>query len=257
MSDLGLVSVVMPSHNCAQFIGFSIESVVAQTYQNWELIIVDDNSSDDTALIVREYDDPRIRYYRNGSNQGAALSRNRALREAKGRWIAFLDSDDLWEPEKLERQISFMVGGGHGFSYHKYIETDENGIPNGKLVGGKKRVGKFDMFSCCWPGCLSVMYDARKIGLVQINDVRKDNDTAIWLKVVRMDDCYLLDENLARYRHRSGSITPSGLVQKTYWHYRLFRDAEGMNPVAAFFWMCMNVIGNSYKKIFYVKRIKC
>lgn len=257
MSDFGLVSIIMPSYNCAQFISFSIESVKAQTYQNWELIIVDDNSSDDTESIVSEYDDPRIRYFRNESNQGAALSRNRALRAANGRWIAFLDSDDLWEPEKLEHQIFFMVSGGHSFSYHKYIEIDEQGKHNGRLVGGKKRVGKFDMFSCCWPGCLSVMYDAWKIGLVQIKDVRKDNDTAMWLKVVRKADCYLLDENLARYRHRSGSITPSGLLQKTYWHCRLFRDAEGRSPMAALFWMCMNVIGNSYKKIFYVKRIKC
>ena len=103
-----LVSIIMPSYNTAKFISETIDSVLAQTYENWELIIVDDCSKDDTDTVVARYTDPRIRYLKNEVNSGAAVSRNRALREAKGRWIAFLDSDDLWTPEKLQKQIRFM-----------------------------------------------------------------------------------------------------------------------------------------------------
>ena len=104
----GLVSVIMPSWNTDRFIGESIQSVINQTYTNWELIIVDDCSTDSTDNVVASYKDDRIRYLKNEKNSGAALTRNRALREAKGEWIAFLDSDDLWMPEKLEKQSNFM-----------------------------------------------------------------------------------------------------------------------------------------------------
>ena len=106
----------------------------------------------------------------------------------------------------------------------------------------------------CWPGCLAVMYDAEKVGLIQIKDIRKNNDTAMWLKVVQKAPCYLLKENLARYRRRANSITPKPLWQRIWAHYPLFRVAEEMNPIAATFWTLMNVFGNAYKKIFYVKR---
>ena len=113
-----LVSIIMPSYNTGRFIKDTIESVLAQSYTNWELIIVDDCSTDDTDQIIERYlTDNRIIYIKNKTNSGAALSRNRALREAKGKWIAFLDSDDLWEPLKLEKQIAFMQENGYAFSY--------------------------------------------------------------------------------------------------------------------------------------------
>ena len=254
MNDKDLVSVIMPSYKCGQFIGDSIKSVQTQTYQNWELIIVDDCSGDNTIDIVTEFKekDSRIKLYQNSKNSGAAVSRNVALRNAKGRWIAFLDSDDLWEPIKLEKQIKFMEENGYAFSYHEYNEIDEQDKELGIYVSGKKRVTKFDMFACCWPGCLSVMYDASKIGLVQINDIKKNNDTALWLKVVRKADCYLLKECLGKYRRRANSITPKPLWQRIWAHYPLFHVAEEMNSIRATFWVLMNVLGNAYKKFFYV-----
>ena len=111
-----LVSIIMPAYNCGRFIKESIDSVLAQTYTNWELLIVDDCSTDNTKAIVSTYDDKRIRYMRNPQNMGAALTRNKALREAKGRYIAFLDADDMWLPEKLERQIAFMQDNGFYFT---------------------------------------------------------------------------------------------------------------------------------------------
>ena len=255
MND-NLVSIIMPTYKCGRFIKESIKSVQAQTYQNWELIIVDDCSEDETANIVLELkkSDDRISLYQNGFNSGAAVSRNTALKHAKGRWIAFLDSDDLWEPTKLEKQIKFMEENGYAFSYHKYIEIDEQDKELGVLVSGKDRVGKFDMFACCWPGCLSVMYDAQKIGLIQINDIKKNNDTAMWLKVIRKADCYLLPECLGKYRRRANSITPKPIWKRIWAHYPLFRIAEEMNPVSAALWVFMNVFGNAYKKMFYVKK---
>lgn len=254
MSEGELVSIIMPTYECGSFIGKSIKSVQAQTYRNWELIIVDDCSKDCTAEIVTELskDDDRITYYQNSSNSGAAVSRNKALGLAKGRWIAFLDSDDLWEPEKLERQIKFMKETGCAFSYHEYKEIDGRDKESGVYVSGKEHVGKFDMYACCWPGCLSVMYDAERIGLIQINDIKKNNDTAMWLKVIKKADCYLLKECLGKYRRRTNSITPRTVWRRICAHYPLFRRAEEMNPVAASFWVMMNVIGNAYKKFRYV-----
>ncbi len=252
------VSVIMPTYKCGRFIGKSIKCVQSQSYQNWELIVVDDCSDDDTVDIVHELmkTDNRIRLYQNGCNSGAAVSRNTALRNAKGRWIAFLDSDDLWERTKLEKQIKFMEDNGYAFSYHEYIEIDEQDKELGVHVSGKEHVGKFDMFACCWPGCLSVMYDASKIGLIQINDIKKNNDTAMWLKVIRKADCYLLPETLGKYRRRANSITPKPLWKRIWAHYPLFRVAEEMNPISATFWVIMNVFGNAYKKMKYVKKIE-
>lgn len=251
-----LVSIITPTYNCGQFIEETIKSVQAQTYADWEMIISDDCSTDDTREVIAPYleSDPRIKYICNEKNSGAAITRNNALKVAKGRWIAFLDSDDLWLPEKLERQVRFMEENGYAFSYHEYTEISESGEDLGVYVSGRKSVGKFGMYACCWPGCLAVMYDARKIGLIQINDVKKNNDTAMWLKVIRKANCYLLKENLARYRRRKGSITPPSLKARILWHYRLFRDAEEMNPVLSVFWMCMNMVGNLYKKVFFVRK---
>ena len=258
MQDYGLVSIITPTWSCAPFISETIHSVLSQTYQNWELLIQDDCSKDNTYEVVMPFLklDERIKYECNPENSGAAITRNNALRRAKGRWIAFLDSDDLWGPDKLEHQLRFMIENNYTFTYHEYTEINENGEDLGVYVSGIRKVSVFDMYACCWPGCLSVMYDAEKIGLIQIKDVRKNNDTAMWLKVVRKAPCYLLKENLARYRRRAVSITPKPLYKRIWAHYPLFHIAEEMNPIVATFWVVMNVIGNGIKKMFYVKQIK-
>lgn len=250
------VSIITPTYNCARFIEETIKSVQAQTFTDWEMIISDDCSTDNTKEVIAPYlaSDSRIKYICNDKNSGAAITRNNALRIASGRWIAFLDSDDLWLPEKLEKQMSFMETNDYAFTYHEYSEISEDGEDLGVIVSGIKRVGKFGMYACCWPGCLSVMYDQKKIGVIQINDIRKNNDTAMWLKVIQKSKCYLLKETLAKYRRRKGSITPPSIKDRILWHYRLFRDAEKMNKVSAFIWMIINIVGNSYKKVFYISR---
>ena len=251
-----LVSVIMPSYNTGAFIADSIRSVQAQTCPDWELIIVDDCSTDDTEEVVRPFlSDRRIRLFRNERNFGAAVSRNRALREAKGRWIAFLDSDDLWAPEKLEKQTAFMESGGYAFSYTRYAEIDAEGNSTGVRVSGPRRITRAGFFNYCWPGCLTVMYDREAVGLVQTADIKKNNDYAVWLKVCRKADCHLLDEELALYRRgRAGSVSTHGVGSLIGWHYKLFREAEGQSAAAAAFNTARNVFFGAYKKLHYVRR---
>jgi len=250
-----LVSIIMPSYNTARFIGETINSVLSQTYTNWELIIVDDCSTDNTDEVVGSFlSDERIRYLKNEKNSGAAVSRNYALREAKGKWIAFLDSDDIWLPEKLEKQIGFMTDNGYKFSYTNYEEIDENSVPLKRWVTGPKKIGKTGMYNYCWPGCLTVMYDYDTVGLVQIADIKKNNDYAMWLKVCKKAKCYLLNEKLSRYRRRSGSISNHGYTKLIKWHYKLYREAEGMNPVASAFFTVRNLFFGVWKKVAYVKK---
>lgn len=249
-----LVSIIMPSYNTAKFISETIDSVLAQTYENWELIIVDDCSKDDTDAVVAKYQESRIRYLKNEANSGAAVSRNRALREAKGRWIAFLDSDDLWTPEKLQKQIRFMEENNYSYSYTNYVEIDEQSQPLGVKVTGPKRITKAGMYAYCWLGCLTVMYDGDKVGLVQIRDIKKNNDYAMWLKAIRKADCYLLDETLGSYRKRAGSISRHSYSALIKWHYKLFREAEGMGAIRAAFHMTVNLVCGVFKKLIYVNK---
>ena len=253
--EAGLVSVIMPSYNTAPYIKETIQSVLNQTYTNWELIIVDDCSTDNTDEVLETIKDNRIRYFKNEKNSGAAISRNKALREAKGQWIAYLDSDDLWMPEKLEKQINFMVENGYAFSYTNYEEIDVDSNKTGVRVTGPKKITKTGMFNYCWPGCLTVMYDASKVGLVQIEDIKKNNDYAMWLKVCCKADCYLLDETLGQYRKgRVGSVSTHSIKTMIGWHYKLYHEAEHMGKIESLFNTGRNLIFGFYKKKRYVKK---
>ena len=252
-----LVSIIMPSYNTANYIGESINSVINQTYKNWELIIVDDCSTDNTDEIVNKFlKDERIKYLKNEKNSGAAISRNKALREAKGRWIAFLDSDDLWVPEKLEKQINFMEKNSHSFSYTFYEEIDEIGNNLNIRILGPKKITKFGMYNYCWPGCLTVMYDAKKIGLIQIEDIKKNNDYAMWLKIIKKTNCYLYPYSLAFYRKRSGSISNHNYIKLIKWHYKLFKEVDDQNALNSLIFTIRNLFFGVIKKIRYKKLLK-
>lgn len=252
-----LVSIIMPSYNTGTFISQSIESVINQTYQNWELIIVDDCSTDSTDEIVSRYlTDTRISYYKNPANKGAAYSRNRALEIAQGRWIAFLDSDDLWESEKLKKQVKFMLDNGYSFSYTEYAEIDETGCPLFRKISGPGRITKPGEYAYCWQGCLTVMYDRYVVGNIQIKDIKKNNDYAIWLKVCKKSDCYLLNEVLGYYRKRKNSISNHSYITLIKWHYYLWRNAEEKNVIMSVFYTLLNLVCGVYKKIRFVKTEK-
>lgn len=257
--DTDLVSIITPSYNTAKYVIETIESVVAQTYSNWEMIIVDDCSTDNSVEIINEYiqknNENRIRLFVNQENSGAALSRNLALRESKGRWIAFLDSDDVWVPEKLNLQLKFMKKNNYLFTYTEYEEIDEQGNLLHRKISGPNCVTKRKMYDYCYPGCLTIMYDQNVIGLIQIKDIKKNNDYAMWLKVCKKADCYLLDEVLAKYRRgRFGSVSTRGIIKMIRWHYILFHELESQIFLIATFSTIRNLWFGLYKRVYYVKK---
>lgn len=257
MKNYGLVSIITPAWNCASFICETIKSVQSQTYKNWEMIILDDCSTDNTREVITPYidSDARIRYICNSKNCGAAISRNNALKVAKGKWVAFLDADDIWMSEKLERQLAFMIKNNYHFSYTDYVEIDEDGKEMGIRISGPKHISQSGMYNYCWPGCLTVMYDAEVIGLIQITDIKKNNDYAMWLKVCHKADCHLLAESLGKYRRgRSGSISTHGYATLIKWHYKLFHEANGINAFCSILFTIRNVFFGVYKKFLYVKK---
>ena len=253
----GLVSVIMPSWNTGRFIAESIQSVINQTYHNWELIIVDDCSTDNTDEVVMSFSDSRIKYLKNEKNLGAAFSRNRAMREARGEWLAFLDSDDLWRKNKLEKQISFMNSNGYTFSYHNYTRIDEDGKPLNILVSGPDVVSKRKMYHYDYIGQLSMIYSAKHFGLIQIKDIKKNNDYAIRLQLYKKKntECHLLKEDLALYRVRKQSISHDKLAKKIKSHYDLFHTCDEKPALIAVWLTCWNMFFGVLKKWKYEKNI--
>lgn len=256
----GKVSIVMPNYNSEKFIEETIGSVLAQTYENWELLIVDDCSTDSSVDIIHKYCeiDERIRLFVQDTNRGGAAARNRALREATGKWMAFLDSDDLWLPQKLEKQLAFMATNNFQFSYTAYEHVNEQAESLGVSVMGPKKVSKRKMFHYCYPGCLTVMYDSSDIGTVQIPDEigTGENDYAMWLKVCKHYTCYYLSDVLALYRVRGNSMSHKSSLSKLIGnHYKLFRISENRCVVGA--WLCVlrNLWFGFWKKARYVKKL--
>lgn len=234
----GLVSIIMPTYNCGRFIGESIRSVLAQTYTNWELLIVDDCSTDNTAEVVAAFTDPRIHYQRNEHNSGAAVTRNTALRMAKGRYIAFLDSDDLWLPEKLEKQIAFMQQNGYAFTYANYQIMNEDGSLTGKQLKMPTSLTYYQY--CCNTaiGCLTVVIDKQQTGYFLMPNIKSSHDMALWLLIMRRGfKAYAFPECLASYRLVSTSNTSKKWkAAQDVW--RVYRELEHMNIFKAAYCFC-------------------
>lgn len=251
----GLVSIIMPSWNTGDYIAESIKSVIDQTYVNWELIIVDDCSSDNTDDVVASFKDDRIKYLKNEKNCGAALTRNRALREAQGEWISFLDSDDLWDSKKIEKMLDYMKKNGYVFAYHEYEKINERSEKMNIYVSGPEVVTRRKMYNYGYPGCLTFMYNAGVMGLIQIEDIKKNNDYAILLKLCKKANCYLLKEKLAYYRVRKKSISHDKFSKKFRSHYDLFHLCDRKPSVVALWYACWNMWYGMLKKKKYERDI--
>lgn len=204
-----LVSIVMPSYNCSQYVGASIDGILCQTYQNWELLITDDCSSDGTVEILKQYaeKDSRIRLFLMTDNMGAGYSRNRCISEARGRYIAFCDSDDVWLPEKLEKQLKFMEERQCCLAYSSYFTCDEDGEQNG-IVIAPEQVTLADMKHDNKIGFLTSIYDTQLCPKQEMPVMRKRQDWAYLLRILQhCGTAYALSEPLAIYRMRHNSIS--------------------------------------------------
>lgn len=243
--EKGLVSVIMPTYNCAKFIGETIESIQEQTYNNWELIIVDDCSTDNTKDVVDKFIklDKRINYNCLKKNSGAAVARTTAMNLANGEYMAFCDSDDVWEKTKLEKQIEFMKVNNYYFTCTAYEQIDENSNSLGKVIKPKEKCNYNRLLLDCPVGNSTVMYNVEKMGKFEVPNIRKRNDDALWLQMLKKE-CYIygMDNVLMKYRIRKNSIS-SNKFKVIKYHWILYRDVEHLSiPRSLFHIGCWCVI---------------
>ncbi|WP_198305540.1 glycosyltransferase family 2 protein [Arcobacter vandammei] len=228
------VSIVTPLYNCSDYLEQTIQSILYQTYQNWEMIMVDDCSKDNSIEIAQKYvaQDNRIKLIKLERNSGAAVARNRAIEEAKGRYIAFLDADDIWKAEKLEKQIYFMQKNNYSFTYTAYEKIDENGVVFGK-IGVPLKVSYNQLLKTCVIGCLTAVYDTEKLGKIYMPTNTKREDFATWLSILKkIDFAYGIKENLSQYRvYENQSSGKKAKMAKENW--KLYRDIEKLNLLKA------------------------
>lgn len=261
-----LVSVIMLSKDNGRYVEETIRSVMAQTYQNWEVIFMDDSSKDDTVSQmmdlmteskVRREDgtyETRIKVSQSVQSRGFGISLNSALRDARGRWIAFLNVGDVWEPEKLSKQIAFMEEHGYAFSYTKFGLMNENSEDRGIVIGGKEHINYKDMQKCCWPSYLTVMYDANKVGKMRVRNLGRNNDYALWLNVSEKVDCHLLPENLAKLRTKWNLFGKFILTTKLKWRYECYRIEEDLGLFTSIGMTLRNMCYGVWKWWKYVER---
>ncbi len=235
-----LISIITPAYNAEKFIGSTIESVLLQTYQNWEMIIVDDCSTDNTVKVVEEYCniDSRIRIIKHSKNQGVAAARNTALSKAKGEYIAFLDSDDIWMPQKLDSQYHYMEDNDYVLTYtayQKYIsETNEKG----KIITVPKKMTRTAIFYNTAIACLTVMVNKEKAGNFEMPLLKHSEDQCTWQSILAKGySAYGLNENLALYRVSEGSLTANkGKAAKRQWEvYRKYYRFSVLKSSVYFF----------------------
>lgn len=232
-----LVSVITPAYDAARFIGETMASVQSQTLTDWEMIVADDCSKDDTCQIVTEASaqDPRIVLVRQEKNAGPAATRNAALERASGRFVAFLDSDDLWLPEKLARQTDFMIREDCAVSYTWYRRISEDSTTTGRVIESPASLTYRQVLKNAAIANLTSMVDTAKTGPIRINEAGyRAHDYILWLSLLRQGHRALcLQEDLARYRSVIGSIS-SPPARSAYWVWRIYRDIEKLSlPYAA------------------------
>ncbi len=236
-----LVSIIMPTYNCARFIAQSVESVIAQTYPNWELIIVDDCSTDHTRSVLAPYlaKYPNIHYTCLPKNGGPAVARSTALKQAKGDYVAFLDSDDLWHPQKLAKQLEFMQQKGVCFCCTGYAQIDEAGRPLETIRIPPRKTHYRKMLRLACPiGNLTVVYDRRVIGDQQVPAIKKRNDFALWLQILHHTDaCYGMPDILGKYRVRTQSVSSNKLKLLPY-HWHLYHHIEQLSVIQSVWYIC-------------------
>jgi len=238
-----LVSIVTPVYNLEKFITKTMDSVRAQSFEAWELLLVEDGSKDESVSVIRKYleetGDERIRLIIQEKNGGAARARNRGVKEARGRYLAYLDGDDLWTADKLKKQVRFMEETGAAFSFTGYEFADENGRGLGKIVRVPSVIDYKEALKNTTIFTSTVMFDLKQIPKEKLEmPLIKSEDTALWWRILREGRlAYGLDENLVRYR-RAGKSLSSNKLEAVRRIWNLYRKAEGMGILSSAYHFC-------------------
>ena len=247
----GLVSIIMPSYNAARFIGESINSVLLQTYSNWELLIVDDCSKDNSVEVVRKFAniDKRVVLFSLEKNVGAAAARNVAIEHAQGQYIAFLDSGDVWDEYKLEKQLAFMKQYSYVFTFSNYYVMEENGKKTENIVKVPSSLSYHQYLRNTIIGCLTVIIDRQQTGDFKMPLIKSSHDMALWLLIMKRGfKAYGLKDVLAGYRLVSTSNTAKKWkAAKDVW--KVYREIEGLSVLYAAYCFCGYAINAVLKRI--------
>ncbi|MFU2181499.1 glycosyltransferase family 2 protein [Streptococcus pluranimalium] len=242
-----LVSIIMPAYNAENFISEAINCLQKQTYPFWELVVVDDCSTDGTKNIIQKTAeiDKRIKYHALESNSGAAVARNTAIENAKGAYIAFLDSDDLWESNKLEKQVRFMQENNLYFTCTYYGKIDENSNNLNNIITYKEIADYDELLRNC-PGNSTVIYNAKILGKFYIPNIRKRNDYVMWLQVIKKShQLHCLPEVLSYHRISSSSLSSNKKSLVAY-HWKVYREIEKLSIVKSvkllMYWISKGIV---------------
>ena len=246
-----LVSIVTPVYNSERFISETIESIQSQTYRNWELLLIDDCSKDNSYEIIKNYmqNDDRIKYIKLEKNSGAAVSRNTGIKNAKGRFIAFIDSDDLWEAKKLEIQVKYMLENKLGFSFTSYRYIKEDGTRTNKIAKAPNKINYNGLLKNTIIGCSTVLIDRNIIGDFTMPLVRRGQDTATWLQLLKKEKyAYGISEALVNYRLVGNSISSNKITAlKRTWN--TYRNVEKLGLLKSSYVFCFYVFNAIKKRI--------
>ncbi len=242
----------MPAHNAANTLADSIRSVQAQSHRDWELLITNDGSSDKTAEILEAFaaEDERIRIFSFTEGRGAAAARNQSIANASGSFIAFLDSDDLWLPQKLEKQLAFMAEKQLVLSYTSYSKIDEKGglaSSQERYVRCPRRMTYQRLLLNNDIGCLTAMYDAERLGIRLMPEILRRQDYGLWLSILKEGHVALgLDECLALYRQTSSGLS-GNKPQTALFNWKLYRDVEKLPLWRAVYCFANYMIRSAWK----------
>lgn len=252
-----LVSIITPVYNCEKYIKETLENVIKQTHKNWEILLVDDCSTDKSEEIINEYakKDNRIKYFKLKENSGAAIARNYALEKSNGRFIAYLDADDLWKNEKLEKQIHYMLENKFAFTCTDYEKIDEDGNSLNKIVKIPSEVNYNLFLRNTIIQTVGVMVDTQITGkeVLVMPNIRRRQDAATWCQLLKAGyNCYEVPENLSYYRVVSNSLSSNKFkAVKGTWY--LYRKIEKLSLLKS----CFCFVGyafNAVKKRIYIKK---
>lgn len=246
-----LVSIITPVYNAERFLSDTIKSVQNQTYKNWEMLLVDDCSKDNSAQTIKEFQkyDDRIKYIKLEKNSGASVSRNTGIKNAKGRFIAFVDSDDIWKPEKLEVQVKYMLENNLGFTFTSYRYMKEDGELTNKVAKAPSKINYNGLLKNTIIGCSTVVIDTDIVEYFEMPLVRRGQDTATWLQILRKEKyAYGIDKDLVYYRLVGESLSSNKIIAlKRTWN--TYRNVEKLGLIKSSYVFCFYVFNAIKKRI--------